>query len=148
MRASPPYRSASSTVSARFAAAYLLAQEVMDYSVPESYKRTEREAMAHKRIDTKLIHAGQPRIAGAVEMPIFQSAMFEYAGETSYHDLGYIRLNNTPNHKALHAKLAALEGAEAALIAASGMAAISTTLLTVQSAGDHLPVQNPPYSSA
>jgi cystathionine beta-lyase/cystathionine gamma-synthase len=101
--------------------------------------------MAFKRIDTKLIHAGQPRIAGAVEMPIFQSAMFEYAGETSYHDLGYIRLNNTPNHKALHAKLAALEGAEAALITASGMAAISTTLLTVLSAGDHLLAQSTLY---
>ena len=35
-------------------------------------------------------------------MPIFQSAMFEYAGESSYHDLKYIRLNNTPNHVALH----------------------------------------------
>jgi cystathionine beta-lyase/cystathionine gamma-synthase len=101
--------------------------------------------MAFKRIDTKLIHAGQPRIAGAVEMPIFQSAMFEYAGEASYHDLGYIRLNNTPNHKALHEKLAALEGAEAALIAASGMAAISTTLLTVLSAGDHLLAQSTLY---
>src|ERR1700761_1467351 len=101
--------------------------------------------MASRRIDTKLIHAGQPRIAGAVEMPIFQSAMFEYAGETSYHDLGYIRLNNTPNHKALHAKLAALEGAEDALIAASGMAAISTTLLTVLSAGDHLLAQSTLY---
>jgi cystathionine beta-lyase/cystathionine gamma-synthase len=101
--------------------------------------------MTHKRIDTKLIHAGQPRIAGAVEMPIFQSAMFEYAGETSYHDLGYIRLNNTPNHKALHAKIAALEGAEAALITASGMAAISTTLLTVLQAGDHLLAQSTLY---
>jgi cystathionine beta-lyase/cystathionine gamma-synthase len=101
--------------------------------------------MTFKRIDTKLIHAGQPRIAGAVEMPIFQSAMFEYAGETSYHDLGYIRLNNTPNHKALHTKLAALEGAEAALITASGMAAISTTLLTVLSAGDHLLAQSTLY---
>jgi len=101
--------------------------------------------MAFKRIDTKLIHAGQPRIAGAVEMPIFQSAMFEYAGETSYHDLGYIRLNNTPNHKALHTKLAALENAEAALITASGMAAISTTLLTVLSAGDHLLAQSTLY---
>jgi cystathionine beta-lyase/cystathionine gamma-synthase len=101
--------------------------------------------MAFKRIDTKLIHAGQPRIAGAVEMPIFQSAMFEYARGTSYHDLGYIRLNNTPNHKALHAKLAALEGAESALVAASGMAAISTTLLTVLSAGDHLLAQSRLY---
>lgn len=101
--------------------------------------------MVSKRIDTKLIHAGQPRIQGAVEMPIFQSAMFEYAGETSYHDLGYIRLNNTPNHKALHTKLAALEGAEDALIAASGMAAIFTTLLTVLSTGDHLLAQSTLY---
>ena len=101
--------------------------------------------MAAKRIDTKLIHAGQPRIQGAVEMPIFQSAMFESAGETSYHDLGYIRLNNTPNHKALHVKLATLESAEDALIAASGMAAISTTLLTVLSAGDHLLAQSTLY---
>ena len=97
-----------------------------------------------KHIETKLIHAGdpRPRIAGAVELPIFQSAMFEYAGETSYHDLKYIRLNNTPNHIALHAKLAALENAEAALVTASGMAAISTTLLTVLSAGDHLLAQS------
>ena len=100
--------------------------------------------MNYKRIETQLIHAGEPRprIAGAVEMPIFQSAMFEYAGETSYHDLKYIRLNNTPNHLALHAKLAALEGAEAALVTASGMAAIATTLLTVLSAGDHVLAQN------
>src|SRR5262249_11140193 len=93
---------------------------------------------------TKLIHAGEPipRIAGAVEMPIFQSAMFEYTGETSYHDLKYIRLNNTPNHAALHAKLAALENAEAALVTASGMAALSATFFTVLSAGDHVLVQN------
>jgi len=32
-----------------------------------------------------------PRIAGAVEMPIFQSATFEYAGEKSYHDVRYLR---------------------------------------------------------
>ena len=100
-----------------------------------------------KRLETNLIHAGEPhpRIAGAVEMPIFQSAMFEYAGETSYHDLGYIRLNNTPNPKALHEKLAVLEGAEAALVTASGMAAISTTLFTVLSAGDHILAQSVLY---
>jgi cystathionine beta-lyase/cystathionine gamma-synthase len=102
---------------------------------------------AFKRLETKLIHAGEPepRINGAVSMPIFQSAMFEYAGETSYHDLKYIRLNNTPNHLALHKKLAALENAEDALVAASGMAAISTALLGVLSAGDHLLAQNTLY---
>lgn len=95
-------------------------------------------------LSTRLIHAGepQPRIHGAVSMPIFQSAMFEYSGETSYHDLKYIRLNNTPNHAALHQKLAALENGEAALVTSSGMAAISTALLTVLSSGDHLLAQN------
>jgi cystathionine beta-lyase/cystathionine gamma-synthase len=101
----------------------------------------------YNRLETKLIHAGEPepRLHGAVSMPIFQSAMFEYAGETSYHDLKYIRLNNTPNHLALHKKLAALENAEAALVTASGMAAISTALLTVLSAGDHLLAQDTLY---
>jgi cystathionine beta-lyase/cystathionine gamma-synthase len=97
-----------------------------------------------RHIETKLIHAGEPepRIMGAVSIPVFQSAMFEYAGETSYHDLKYIRLNNTPNHVALHEKLAALENAEAALVTASGMAAISTTLLSILSSGDHLLAQD------
>lgn len=97
-----------------------------------------------KRIETKVIHAGEPRprVQGAVAMPIFQTAMFEYAGETDYHDVRYIRLNNTPNHQALHKKLAALESAEAALVTASGMAAISTALLAVLGAGDHLLAQN------
>ncbi|HET9265169.1 MAG TPA: PLP-dependent transferase [Vicinamibacterales bacterium] len=99
---------------------------------------------AFKRLETKVVRAGSPspRIEGAVVTPIFQSAMYEYAGETSYHDLKYIRLNNTPTHTALHAKLAAMEDGEAALAAASGMAAISTTLLTVLAPGDHLLAQD------
>jgi cystathionine beta-lyase/cystathionine gamma-synthase len=102
---------------------------------------------AFRRLETKLIHAGEPdpRILGAVAMPIFQSAMYEYSGETDYHDLKYIRLNNTPNHTVLHGKLAALEGAEAALVTASGMAAISTTLLSFLSVGDHLIAQDTLY---
>jgi cystathionine beta-lyase/cystathionine gamma-synthase len=98
----------------------------------------------YRRLETKVIHAGEPepRIQGAVAMPIFQSAMFEYAGETDYHDLKYIRLNNTPNAAVLHAKLAALENAEAALVTASGMAAISTALLSFLSTGDHVLAQD------
>ena len=100
-----------------------------------------------KRIETKLIHSGEPepRVMGAVSMPIFQTAMFEYAGEESYHDIRYIRSNNCPNHIALHQKLAALENAEAALVTASGMAAITTALLTVLSTGDHLLAQGSLY---
>jgi cystathionine beta-lyase/cystathionine gamma-synthase len=92
------------------------------------------------RIETQLIHAGElrPRPGGAVNMPIYQSSTFEYAGEDNYHDVRYLRLNNSPNHLVLHDKLAALEGAQAALVAGSGMAAISAALLAILSAGDHL----------
>ena len=85
------------------------------------------------RIETKLIHSGEPtpRIKGAVVMPIFQSANYEYEGETDYNELKYIRLNNTPNATVLSEKLAALENAEKAIVTSSGMAAISTTLLTL-----------------
>jgi len=98
----------------------------------------------YKHIETKSVHAGEPvpRIQGAVTLPIFQSAMFEYGGEAGYHDIKYIRLNNTPNHLVLHQKLTALENGEAALVTASGMAAISTALLTVLSSGDHLLAQD------
>lgn len=95
------------------------------------------------QMETKMIHAGDPDkpIEGAVSMPVFQSSTFLYTGAGSYHDLRYIRLNNTPNHLALHRKLAALENAEAALVTASGMAAISATFLALLSPGDHFLVQ-------
>ena len=97
-----------------------------------------------KDIHTKVIHSGEPepRIGGAVTMPIFQTAMFERADETGYDDIPYIRLNNTPNQRAVADKLAALENAEAAVVTSSGMAAISTALLTVLGAGDHVLVQD------
>ncbi len=100
-------------------------------------------AKTYKRLETKLIHAGEPDplINGAVSIPVFQSSTFEYSGQTNYHDLKYIRLNNTPNHIALHQKLAALENAEAAVVTSSGMAAISTTILALLSSGDHFLAQ-------
>lgn len=101
-------------------------------------------ATQYKSMETRLIHSGEPepRINGSVAMPIFQSATFEYGGESDYHDIRYIRLNNTPNHEALHKKLAAIENGEAALVTASGMAAISATLLSIMSAGDHVLMQD------
>jgi cystathionine beta-lyase/cystathionine gamma-synthase len=97
-----------------------------------------------EKIETKVIHAGEPRprIGGAVVMPVFQSATYQYAGEKSYDDVRYIRLNNTPNHLALAEKLAALENAEDALVTSSGMSAISTSLLTFLGKGDHLLAQD------
>src|SRR5256712_13892224 len=92
------------------------------------------------RPDPLLIHAGEPRPrdGGAVAMPIYQSSTFEETEARGYHDIRYARLSNTPSHEALHSKLAALEEAEAALATASGMAAISASLLSVLRAGDHV----------
>lgn len=92
-----------------------------------------------RSLPTKLVHAGDPdpRPDGAVRMPIYQSVMFEFDG-TDTGGARYIRYNNTPNQVALGVKLAAIENAEAGLVTASGMAAISSTLLTVTSAGDHI----------
>ena len=96
-----------------------------------------------RKLDTELVHGGEPRprIAGAVVTPIFQSSTYELDGEAAYHDIRYLRLSNSPTQVALHGKLAAIEGGEAALATASGMAAITTALLTVLKAGDHLVAQ-------
>lgn len=101
---------------------------------------TNDDSELNRRLATRAVHAGEPepRIEGAVSIPVFQSATFETAGEESYDAVRYVRLNNTPNHQALHAKLASLEGGEAAVVASSGMAAITTTLLALLSHGDHL----------
>lgn len=98
---------------------------------------------ANDRIETRVIHAGGgPRIDGALVTPIFQSATYEMQSQADYHDIRYLRLNNTPSQLALHRKLAALEDGEAALVTGSGMAAISAALLTVLGAGGHLIAQS------
>lgn len=72
---------------------------------------------------------------------MFQSSTFLYDEQAAYHDVPYIRLNDTPNHHALADALAGLAAAEAALVTVSGMAAIGTALLAVLQAGDHLVAQ-------
>jgi len=96
-----------------------------------------------KDLQTRAIHAGrpEPRIEGAIVTPIFQSSIYEYHGE-DYHDVGYLRLSTTPNHRVLTRRIADLEGAEAALVMGSGMAAISSILISLLTAGDHVLVQN------
>src|SRR6201992_2523991 len=80
----------------------------------------------------------RPGPKGSVVYPIYQGTVYEVDPGTSYHDLKYIRLNSTPSQQYLHDKLAALEGAEAAVATSSGMAAVTTTLLSLMRAGDHL----------
>ena len=93
-------------------------------------------------LQTRLIHAGEQRIEGAVVLPVFQSSTYVSQDEQDYDAIRYLRLNNTPNHRALHAKLAAACGGEDALVAGSGMAAITTALMTFLNNGDHLLIQD------
>ena len=98
--------------------------------------------------ETQIIHSGEPnpRIERAVAMPVFQSATFISTGkETGYDDIGYARLSNTPNHIALHEKLATLEHGQAALVTSSGMAAITTSLITLAGGGGHVLAQKVLY---
>lgn len=99
-------------------------------------------------LNTRLVRGGEPQppIHGAVTLPIFQSSTYEHHGDgMSYDDLRYARLSNSPTHDGLHAKLAAAGQSEAALVTSSGMAAISTALLSVLGQGDHLLAQDTLY---
>ncbi len=89
---------------------------------------------------------------GAVATPIYQTSTFSYftadrgAALFAKEEEGYIytRLSNPTNEK-LEKNLALLEGAEAGLTLASGLAAINALALYHCSAGDHFLVQKELY---
>jgi cystathionine beta-lyase/cystathionine gamma-synthase len=91
-------------------------------------------------MQTTAVHGGErrPGPEGSVVYPIYQGTVYSVEPGTAYHDIPYIRLNTTPSQRYLHDKLAAQEGAEAAVATASGMAAVTTTLLSILRAGDHV----------
>ena len=91
---------------------------------------------------TRLIHSGLDRTDGAVVQPVFQTATYEAEPGGAYDDIRYLRLNNSPNHRDLAARLTAITGGEAAVVAASGMAAITTTLMALLKSGDHVLAQD------
>lgn len=96
---------------------------------------------------TKAIHAGNVKDAqyGALTTPIYQTSTFvfdsceqggrRFAGQES--GFIYTRLGN-PTVSILENKVAALEGGEACVAAASGMGAISACLWTIAGAGKHI----------
>ncbi len=89
---------------------------------------------------TVAIHAGpaERRPGAPVVAPLVRSSTFHWSSPADGGELLYTRYGNNPSQASLGAKLAALEGAEAALALASGMAAISMTLLAATEAGDHI----------
>jgi cystathionine beta-lyase/cystathionine gamma-synthase len=69
---------------------------------------------------------------------------FEQMSNTPRHNRNYTRDGN-PTFTRVEAVLAALEGAEAALLTSSGMGAISTTVLALMGGGDHVIAQRMHY---
>ena len=98
----------------------------------------------NKGENTICTHEGEvvdTQFGGSVS-PIFVSTSYEYINK----DISrYPRYFNTPNQEALCKKISALECSESAMIFGSGMAAISTTLLTFLSSGDHILLQKDIY---
>ena len=100
---------------------------------------------------TTAIHAGEARFVShhSLTVPIVQTATYTfentdaliaYQEDKMFWDVPerveYGRYGN-PTVYAVEAKLAALEGAEDAMLVSSGMAAITTTLMILLSQGDH-----------
>ena len=103
--------------------------------------------MSTYKFQTNSLHAGHEtnQTLGARAVPIYQTS--SYVFEDSDHaarlfslaEPGFIytRLNN-PTNDILERRLAALHGALGAAVFASGTSAISTALLTLLRAGDHI----------
>ena len=103
--------------------------------------------MQNLNFTTKSLHAGHnpSNTQGTRAVPIYQSTAYVFKDADHAADLfslaepGYIytRLNN-PTNDVLEQRLAALEGGIAAVSTASGTAAISTALMVLLKAGDHI----------
>ncbi len=99
---------------------------------------------------TDAVHGGHQGIHAhhAVAPPIVQTATFAFAdtadlkrfmsGEDTDPDRTEYARNTNPTVRAVERRVAALDGAEDALLFASGMAAITTSVLALVKAGDHV----------
>ncbi|WP_140486053.1 O-acetylhomoserine aminocarboxypropyltransferase/cysteine synthase family protein [Flavobacterium sp. GSA192] len=103
--------------------------------------------MSTLKFETNALHAGHDvtKHAGTRAVPIYQTSSYVFNNSEHAANLfglaeaGYIytRLNN-PTNDILEQRLAALEGGIAAVVTASGTAAIFTALLAILKAGDHI----------
>lgn len=105
---------------------------------------------------SKVIHGGSHvedhMVTRAKTMPIYQTSVFVYDNldqvedylEGNPHNYMYTRLEN-PNHRSLEEALTLLGEGEDAVIVSSGMAAISTAIMALVEAGDHILVNQEAY---
>ncbi|MCU0351819.1 MAG: O-acetylhomoserine aminocarboxypropyltransferase/cysteine synthase [Flavobacterium sp.] len=103
--------------------------------------------MSTNKFATNALHAGHDitKNAGTRAVPIYQTTSYVFNNSDHAANLFglaeagfiYTRLNN-PTNDILEQRLAKLEGGIGAVVTASGTAAISTALLTLLKAGDHI----------
>ena len=114
-------------------------------------KETAREQGAQ----TKSIHGSRKlNLTSAVSSPIWQTSTF--LAESSEHIARlaksvkpseyYSRYGN-PTHSQVEAVMTSLEGGEDALVTASGMGAICTSVMTLLNSGDHVVAQRNLYAN-
>jgi len=104
------------------------------------------------RFSTQAVHAGEEKRKpyGALTTPIIQTSTYTFADTAEILDYMHSRAADdpeardeygrysNPTQRVAERKIAALEGGERALLFASGMCAITTTMLALLSSGDHL----------
>lgn len=96
------------------------------------------------RKETRCVHSGSyidPNTRG-INTPIFTSSVYQYL-DTDKNT--YPRYFNTPNQDVVVKKLCDLEGAEDGVLFSSGMAAITTTILSILKHGDQIILQDELY---
>jgi len=109
----------------------------------------------HKRHpETEAVRGGMDlsKKNGPLSTPIYQTSTFEVTDmeeqvRATPTDHFYTRYGN-PTYTVAENAIAELEGAEAALLFASGMSAITTTVLALTKAGDHIVAQRDIYGGA
>ena len=104
--------------------------------------------------ETEAVRAGADlhRKNGPLSTPIYQTSTFEVTDSDEQTrvlstDMFYTRYGN-PTHTVAEKAIAELEGADAALLFASGMGAITTSLLALLKSGDHIVAQRDIYGGS
>jgi cystathionine beta-lyase/cystathionine gamma-synthase len=107
-----------------------------------------------RRSETEAVRGGMDlhKKNGPVSTPIYQTSTFEAIDmeeqvRATYTDRFYTRYGN-PTHTVAEKAIAELENADAALLFASGMSAITTSILSLLKSGDHIVAQRDIYGGA
>ena len=110
--------------------------------------------MSTQKFATNALHAGHDvtKNGGTRAVPIYQTTSYVFNNADHAANLFglaepgfiYTRLNN-PTNDILEQRLAALEGGIAAVVTASGTAALTTALLVLLKTGDHIVASNSLY---